>query len=185
MAVFKPVNIRAVGGDYYNWLVDTYAGEANGYSYLLARLHETPFRYCIMMDENREADGFNLIFQYAWKNNIPYDYLGDTGGPVSCSVLEFLCGVVYHVNYMLDDWSDDKTHDYFWIIIENMGLDAYDDSRFDPKEVDICVNRLLNRDFGPNGEGGLFTFNTVNGPDMQYVEFWKHITRYCHENRKW
>jgi hypothetical protein len=71
----------------------------------------------------------------------------------------------------------DRTGQWFWGMIHNLDLNCMTDNRFDRDYVDDCVARLLNREYDPDGRGGLFTVR--NCPhDMRDVEIWCQLSWY-------
>lgn len=177
----------SVGTPYYKYIVKDvcsgdYVGYDSVYSELLAVLHDIPFRWCIMMDENRNSDGLDLMYKYAWNNSIKYDTLPDRTDE-ACSVLEFLIGVSRRIEFNLDNWKDDRTGKWFWLMIKNIGLINQVNGNVDLLYVKRRVDIMLNRQFGDYGErGGLLHFKQ-EGESMVYQEWWKHITRFCFENQ--
>ena len=59
---------------------------------------------------------------------------------------------------------------WFWKMVSNLELDNMTDYAFDPEYVDDSVSRLLNREYAPNGLGGLFTV-TNNQYDLRLLKF--------------
>lgn len=154
----------------------------NRYTYkkLLIYLDSYPYRYIIYMDENREVDGYEIRFKFAWYNGIPYSKLDGIKNKSGCTMLEFLIGVAYRISEYIPDWDSEDISPWFWLMIKNLGLDSYDDEHWNLKEVEEKIDRFLNRQFGPYGEGSILTFE----PDedkMTYEEIWRHITRFADE----
>ena len=102
---------------YFDELVDFVDGE--NLRGVLWRLYTTEFYWFddIIMDRNRAMDGLKL--RHEDKN---------AGYSVNCSVLEMLIGMaircerdIMHVN-----GAGDRTIEWFWIMIGNLGLDNPD-----------------------------------------------------------
>ena len=51
------------------------------------------------------------------------------------------------------------------------------DSKFDKRAVDEIVQRFLNREYEPNGKGGLFTVKKYER-DLRTVEIWCQLNWY-------
>lgn len=158
---------------YFDWLYDMMCDGryADGISYrkLFAQLHRMEFIYLIDMDENRAYDGIDLRYRFALDNgyiDIYEDYLY---GP--CSVLEMIVGLAVRCEeHIMDDPSmGDRTRQWFWQMIVNLGLGAMDDTHYDKRYVIDIVDRLLNREYAPNGRGGLFTIRNCD-TDLRDVE---------------
>ena len=65
-------------------------------------------------------------------------------------------------------------------MIENMGLRYMTNDQIDEEVVYDTVNRVLDRDYGPHGEGGLFT---VRNPreDLRDTEIWYQMCWWLNE----
>jgi hypothetical protein len=79
---------------------------------------------------------------------------------------------------VMDDTSfGDRTGQWFWGMISSLGLGSMNDSRFDIDYVEDCVTRFLERDYEPDGRGGLFTIRHCDR-DMRDVEIWTQLWLY-------
>lgn len=140
------------------------------------RLHDTRFVYSIPRDENRARDGIDLRYRFALLHDTPslVQYLE---GP--CSVLEMMIALAIRCeeNIMDDPKVGDRTGQWFWGMIVNLGLGAMTDNRFDRQFVDEVVQRFLDRDYEPNGKGGLFTVRNCKY-DLRTVEIWYQLNYY-------
>lgn len=167
--------------DYFKWLCDLIDGnnypKELSYKKLLIYLHNTDFRYSILKDENRAEDGIDLRYRYA------HEYLGVRDaerylkGP--CSVLEMLVALSLRCEEetMDDPRIGNRTSQWFWGMITNLGLGSMTDSRFDKWFVEEKIERFLDRDYEPDGKGGLFTIeNCVR--DLRTVEIWHQLCWY-------
>jgi hypothetical protein len=78
---------------------------------------------------------------------------------------------------MDDDGIGDRTGQWFWTMIHNLGLTPMTDGEFDRNRVDAIIARMLNREYEPDGSGGLFTVrNCVY--DMRKIEIWCQLSWY-------
>lgn len=174
---------QLVVNDYFEWLYDKVCKnrfpERITYRKLLMALHDIDFRYSIRKDGNREEDGFNLRYRFA--NKYYYEDVADTliflDRP--CSVLEMMVALAVRAEEdIMDDPSiGDRTGQWFWGMIVNLGLGGMSDDRFDRRIVDISIDRMLDREYEPNGKGGLFTVKHRN-EDMRDVEIWYQLNWY-------
>lgn len=74
----------------------------------------------------------------------------------------------------------DRTSLWFWIMINNLGIDLYD-FEFDEEYVDAVVERWLSRQFDSNGDGSPFPLK--NPPeDMRQTPMWRAAQLYLSEN---
>jgi hypothetical protein len=80
-------------------------------------------------------------------------------------------------NIMDDPDMGNRTGQWFWIMISNLGLGAMRDSRFNERRAEVVIDRLLSRDYEPDGEGGLFTVKGCKH-DMRTVEIWHQMCWY-------
>lgn len=163
---------------YFDWLCDLVCrqrySKAISFRKLLTRLHETEFTYLIPRDKNRAMDGIDL----RWRFSLEYDLdSGDLDGP--CSVLEMMVALAIRCeeDYMDDPGVGDRTGQWFWGMIVNLGLGSMTDTRYDERVVDDILQRFLNREYEPDGKGGLFTVRNCNF-DLRDVEIWVQMCYY-------
>lgn len=78
----------------------------------------------------------------------------------------------------MDDPSiGDRSGQWFWGMIQNLGLRSQTDTVFNETRVRDSISRFLRRDYEPNGQGGLFTVK--NSPvDMREIEIWSQMWRF-------
>lgn len=170
------MTVDDIRNDYYEWLVskieDGRHFEPYTFNKLLMRLHGIEFVWSVPMDSNRAANGRNLRWRYSLAKVPPElrsAVLADLDGP--CSVLEMMVALAIHCeeDIMDDPKYGNRTAQWFWGMIGNLGLGTMTDDRFDKHRVDIAIERLLKREYLPNGKGGLFTVK--NSPrDMRDIE---------------
>lgn len=171
---------------YFDWM---YRLVRNGtpsrrvsYRKLLRSLYNIDFIYEIPMDGNRAEDGIDLRYRFGSENY--YDdamiaaYLDD----VPCSVLEMMIALSIRCEEHIMDDPDigDRTGLWFWGMVSNLGLEDMSDMRFNSGIVEDAIERCLNREYGRNGEGGLFTVKRSR-QDMRSVEIWYQMCWYLDE----
>lgn len=171
-----------ISNDYFEWLFDLVCegrfSKDISYRKLLMALHNTEFTYCISMDENRAKDGEDL--RYRFINSQGYDeryvtaYLNNP-----CSVLEMMIALAIRCeeNIMDDPKIGDRTGQWFWGMVTSLGLGSMTDSRFDKDYVNETIRIFLDRDYEPNGRGGLFTIKNCD-QDLRDVEIWYQLNWY-------
>lgn len=174
-----------ISDEYFDWLVDLMCADRFpsyiSYNRLFAHLHSTRFTYLIPMDENRASDGIDLRRRFALYQGYEdeaYDMVIDMlSGP--CSVLEMMIALAIRCeeNIMDDPSIGDRTQQWFWVMITNLGLNSMTDDRFDPLYVRNAVDILLNREYEPDGRGGLFTIRDCR-VDLRRVEIWHQLCKY-------
>lgn len=171
---------QRINDEYFEWMCGLICGnryaEAVSYRKLLAYLHSIEFTYSIPRDKNRAEDGLDLRYRFAYETNIKHaeDYIY---GP--CSVLEMMVALAIRCeeNIMDDPSYGNRTGQWFWGMIVNLGLGFMTDSRFDEKFVDDVIFRFLNREYEPDGKGGLFTVRNCKY-DLRTVEIWYQMCWY-------
>lgn len=170
--------------EYFDWLYNLVCGQrfARGISYrkLLIRLHDTRFRYSIPRDRNRANDGIDLRYRFILDNynKDMYDIIiGYLDGP--CSVLEMMIALANRCeeNIMDDPNVGDRTSQWFWGMVNNLGLGSMTDNRFDRQLIDDRLMVFLNREYEPDGKGGLFTIRNCDR-DLRTVEIWHQLCWY-------
>lgn len=174
---------------YFNWLCDAVNGRLRtsatddniSFDKLLMYLHGTEFEYSIPMDANRADDGIGLRYRFASENNIPDENIADTiYGP--CSMLEMMVGLAIRCeeSIMDDPAYGNRTGQWFWGMIVNLGLGSMTNSRFNRRQVDKAIRQFLDREYEPNGKGGLFTVRNCD-EDLRKVEIWYQLCWYLDE----
>lgn len=139
--------------NYYDWLVFHVAPDYHlreQYSKLLFALYSTDFYWIIPRDKNRALDGLDLRDHFEEETGMSCD----KSGPCSCFEMIFALAIrcENELMYMYDPDAGDQTERWFWMIIENLALDYYDDPYFDEDEVREILDRFMNRDYGSNLE---------------------------------
>lgn len=178
--------VDIIPNKYFDWMYDLVCANRFSshisYKKLLMRLHDFEFRYSIPMDENRADDGENLRYRFARQHMREFGMsanaiTGYLDGP--CSVLEMMIALAIRCEESIMDEPNigDRTGQWFWGMITNLGLGSMDDDGFDRQRVDNNINRLLDRDYASNGRGGLFTVNDCPR-DLRDVEIWHQLCWY-------
>lgn len=168
---------------YFEWMYQLVDGkgysEGRSYRKLFKHLHKTEFTFSIPMDSNRAEDGVDLRYRFAYEKS--YDsriiatYLDDR----PCSILEMMVALSLRCEEHIMDDPDigNRTGQWFWAMIRNLGLDSMDDSNFDAAYVDDIIDRFLEREYSPNGDGGLFTVKN-RSYDLREIEIWYQMCWY-------
>lgn len=169
-----------INDEYFEWLCELIdVGRFSkfvSYRKLLMHLHNIEFTWIIPLDDNRADDGIQLRRRYAlYREDMSlFDYIS---GP--CSVFEMMVALAIRCeeSIMDDAQMGDRTGQWFWGMIHNLGLTPMSDSTFDRDYVDDAIARLLNREYEPDGRGGLFTVRHCDY-DMRTVEIWCQLSWY-------
>nr|DAM97013.1 MAG TPA: hypothetical protein [Caudoviricetes sp.] len=179
--------LHIIENRYFEWLFDLVCrgrySENISYRKLLMHLYNTEFRYSLPKDRNRADDGIDLRYRFA----ITQGYEGSSDlvldaldGP--CSVLEMMVALAIRCeeSIMDDPRMGDRTKQWFWGMITNLGLGSMMDDRFDRDVTDEKIRRFLDRKYAPNGKGGLFTIRQRKC-DLRKVEIWYQLNYYLDE----
>lgn len=166
--------------DYFEWLWNF--TKCRGHSQnrkIITLLHNIEFRYSIPMDANREEDGIDLRYRFITEVGIPKNYqevYAYLDGP--CSVLEMMIALAIRCEESIMDDPDigDRTSEWFWLMMKNLGLDYMSDRKFDRYIAEEKISIFLDRKYKRNGEGGLFVVN--GGRDLRKVEIWYQMCWY-------
>ena len=78
---------------------------------------------------------------------------------------------------MYDPDEGDRTSVCFWEMIHSLGLENMSDAHFNQDYVDDIIFRFMNREYLPNGQGGLFTIDNCD-EDLRTVEIWYQLCWY-------
>ena len=78
---------------------------------------------------------------------------------------------------MDDPGMGDRTGQWFWGMIVSLGLGGQLDNRYDARVVDDILDRFLDREYEPDGSGGLFTIENCHR-DLRDVEIWNQMWWY-------
>ena len=165
---------------YFDWLCELVDigrfSKHVSYRKLLMHLHNIEFTWFVPHDDNRADDGIQLRRRYALERHDMSisDYIS---GP--CSVLEMMAALAIRCeeNIMDDTRYGNRTGQWFWGMIHNLGLSPMKDSDFDRDYTDYVIARFLNREYQPDGRGGLFTIKNCER-DLRRVEIWCQLSWY-------
>lgn len=168
-----------INDEYFDWLCELIDhkrfSRQLSYRKLLMHLHNIEFTWFVLNDDNRADDGIQLRRKYslAMDDLSLQRYLK---GP--CSVLEMMIALAVRCEtFMDDDQLGDRTGQWFWGMIHSLELNSMTDAKFDRDYVDDVIARLLNREYEPDGRGGLFTVKNSQH-DLRTVEIWCQLSWY-------
>lgn len=174
------MNLRnRINNEYFDWMYNLVCGKryskSISYRKLLTHLHNAEFIFVIANDENRASDGINLRRRFAIANDCE-DLRAYLDG--ACSVLEMMLALAIRCESFMDNPRiGDRTGQWFWDMVVNLGLGAMTDDRFNERYVDEVLDTFLFREYEPNGKGGLFTLKHCD-QDLRQVEIWWQATWY-------
>ena len=169
---------------YFNWMLGLVEAEKQKRPYyvLLDYLNSIDFDYSIDMDANRFEDGIDLRYRFGYDHGLDESIIEMQLDDHACSVLEMMVALSLKIeeHIMNDPDIGDRTHEWFWERIDNLGLSDMDDTYFDEEITFEIVERFLTREYKKNGEGGLFIIYDKN-KDMRDVEIWCQMNWYLVE----
>lgn len=173
---------RRIRREYFEWMYDIVCGdrypEDISFRKLLTHLHEIDFVYQIPRDADRASDGMNLRYKFMLSHRRDYDLECEQYLDGPCSVLEMMIALAIRCEETMDDPDiGDRTAQWFWGMIVNLGLGSMADDRYDDALVEYTIQILLFRDYEPDGRGGLFTVKNARR-DMRDVEIWYQMWWY-------
>lgn len=147
------------------------------YSCLLNKLFVTDYFYELEYDENRAADGLFLRKKYTQNGGMMLPNL-------PCSVLEMMIALAQKAedDIMHDPDFGDRTGQWFWVMLQNLGLDIFDNIGYDEVRVDKILNVFMHHLYAPNGSfGGMFPCKKCCR-DMRKTDIWWQLNAFFEEN---
>lgn len=174
---------------YFDWLKSeafTTASERREYEGVLRQLHDIPFYWTIVSDDNRAGDALSfrqyefLEFQEGL-DGLDQIVLGQwaTAAP---SVLEVLLGIARRWAFYFGG----EVPFYFGHLFHNMGFDRYPGRNLTGNTNDrlrVKVDRWMSRQFEANGHGSPFPLHQLFDPvDMRSIDIWGQMNAYSAEH---
>jgi len=176
---------------YFPWLYSQVgsvelANPSRTYWNLLRILYTKEFFWIIPNDDNRAEDGKELRFEFIGEmrlDDVDQDWL-----EMSCSFLELLIGLSRRLAFE----GEGEACDWFWELMENLGLEVYtDDTLMAAEEMDLVdeelaeeidevLNTVIFRTYERDGSGGLFPLKKA-AEDQREVELWYQLSAYLLE----
>lgn len=177
------MNRDDVRNDYFEWMINkitTDCCDSVSYRNLLSTLHHRNFVYHLLSDENRAEDGKKLRWRYAHNvgENKDRDNIHEClAGP--CSILEMMVALAIRIEetIMDDPRYGNRTGQWFWTMIANMGLGGMYNEVYDHRYVNKIITDFLNREYDADGTGGLFRIGFGYG-DARKKDIWNQMCIY-------
>jgi hypothetical protein len=172
----EPTMTDDLDDQYLEWLYSLVGlQEENVYhNRMMMRLLSTEFVMLVPNDDNRCVDGIVLRKEFTRIGRMikPNQNWMDMG----CSVLEMMIGVARHLSFT----AEGEVGEWFWHLIQNLGLTRYNDRRYSERRVDEITERLVWRQYSYDGNGGLFPLQEPH-EDQRHVELWFQMEAYILE----
>lgn len=164
--------------EYFNWLCDKIIqnDEQKDHIKLLEFLFNRDYFWVISMDENRAGDGIWL--RRLFSEDRKYTEKPLSGEP--CNVLEMLVALSIKIeDDVMYDWEmGDRTGDWFWIMVKNMGF-------FRSVLWDRCLEKFMDRTYKNGGLGCPFRMKNMDEETFEKFkteEIWNQFLDYLSEN---
>lgn len=173
-----------IQNEYFEWLtraVGVTLEGPDGYLSMMKALFAKRFIWSVANDDNREADGLAL-------RDIFVDQIGARSIelPFDCTVLEMLVALAVRCDHDIIGEPGENLAPYiFWTMIQNLGLDKYDNDHFSGRDVDEILDIWLERKFDKNGKGSIFPVKSDVKSDVKNqrdVEIWYQMESFLNEN---
>lgn len=167
---------------YFDWLYKSVCDRRVGYysyMYLFKTLHSKEFIVNIPNDINRAIDGSDLRYRYVTHLKESRNIISDIDLSEPCSILEMLIALSIRCEetIMDDTQYGDRTGQWFWSMLNNLGVGKMSDDVFDERKVSKVIENFLNGNYSPNGEGGLFYIPNCS-IDLSKQEIWLQLCWY-------
>jgi len=168
---------------YLEWLYGEVANvrtrsRSRTYWRLLRQMYKTEFIWWVPNDDNRCEDGKDLRYEFIDVSGI--QTVDNEWLSMGCSMLEMLIALARAAAFE----TEGLVHEWFWQFIENLGLEAFTDARYNARaeqHVQNVLDAIIWRLYSHDGAGGLFPLR--NPPhDQREVELWYQLNAYLVEH---
>lgn len=167
---------------YFSWLAEKVGGFRE-HKKLFRTLFNTPYVYTIPMDGNRYEDGIDLRYRFGKEKDIPDSVIKKDLDYTDCTLLEVMVAMAIRCeeHIMENDELGDRTPLWFWHMVESLGVMGCTDAVYDESVVLAAIDRLYNRAYSPDGDGGLVKMHKRMDFDMRRMELWDQMMAYLNE----
>lgn len=177
---------------YFEWITSIVIPDKNikhSYYKLLELLHNIDYEYSNPLDQNRESDGKDLRYHFAYRAKLPESVIQENLVKRNgCSVLEMLIALSFKIEeeIMYDPTKGDRTSEWFGLMLYNLGLTEFSDQNWiygiTDNNVYSIVKRFLDNDIDPYGNGGLFIFKKPKTDgSIRSADIWTQANWYISE----
>ena len=168
---------------YFDWLVYLIAPDyrlRDDHMELLFALYSIEFFWVLPRDRNRAEDGLELRDKFKRETEAYGDYFEAENGPCNCLEMFVALAIRCEKELMYNPDEGDQTWRWFWMMMENLGLDIYTDDDFDFDDVDHILWRFMSRKYGPNLEYCAFPCS-ISMSKMSKTELTYQLNYYVRE----
>lgn len=158
------------------------------YFTLALKMFNLRYKVKVERDNNRVSDARRLRETYALTASRYKDY--SSIDKVGASMLEVIIAMVerFDTNVMMTDSEEDRSSEWFWLMMKNASLDIFVDAGFTEDDnncnqmCDSILYLINNREYAKDGQGGFFPLKNpkCNQKDR---ELWLQMHDYFVENR--
>lgn len=143
---------------------------------LFRQLYNKEFIWLIPNDDNRAEEGRFLRVEFLDEEKI--GGVDPSWMDLGCSMLEMLIALARRLSF--EDGAEPKA--WFWQLLENLGLDTYNDRvGVRTQVVNEILERVIMRTYAPDGSGGLFPLKSPR-EDQRKVEIWYQLSEFLVEH---
>lgn len=131
------------------------------------------------MDGNRAEDGIAFRYRFGDENSYEQSQIATYIDNRPCSVLEMMMALSFRCeDQIMEDLEiGNRMGQWFWNMIVSLGLGSMNDEEFDKDYVDYVIDKFLNREYEPDGTGGLFTIKNCKY-DLRTIDIWYQMCFY-------
>lgn len=172
--------------EYFEWMYQLVCDEKFtrhlSYRKLCRMLDDREFVYTIPMDANRFEDGTDLRYRFGYEHDLEGPIIATELDDRPCSIFEMMVALAIRCEEHIMDNPDigNRTTQWFLDMVASLGLAQMTDEKINRRLVDQVLDRFLERDYGRDGEGGLFTIRGTRR-DMRHVDIWYQAMWYLNE----
>lgn len=172
--------------EYIKFLMDIVDTKPKDYSKLFKELLGIKFMHFVGNDVDRAKDGLELRFRFEEEYGKLYELEKKLEG--ECSILEAFVALAERCerDIMCDFDCGDRTSEWFWVIMDNLGLSTFTNSSFNSDEIWRICEIFNLRKYGKSGKnGGAFPLKRRHldfESDVREVELWYQMNWYLTEN---
>ena len=170
---------------YFVWLYSLVADPSiqdpeSTYWRLLKQLYEKPFVWFVSRDDNRVENGKELRSEFLRQEGLQRNEVDPHWIDIGCSFLELMVAMSGRLRFQIDP--DSSLAYWFWEeLMANIGLHDFNDaSNWEHCDVDEVLNRVIFRQYEPDGNGGFFPLKHPE-QDQRGLELWHQLDAYVIE----
>lgn len=177
--------MEPLDGRYFVWLYSLVArpdikDPESTYWRLLKQLYEKQFVWFVSRDDNRVENGKELRLEFLRQEGLQRSDVDPHWIDIGCSFLELMIAMSNRLQFQVDP--DSSLAYWFWEeLMTNIGLHDFNDAAgYEHCDVDEVLNRVIFRQYAPDGAGGFFPLKHPE-QDQRGVELWYQLDAYVIE----